>query len=369
VSVSPYAPSRAEYGSDVRSPVCISSDCQQKNYTHFLEPQYNQSRRLWKLLKFHKSSELSTKQDLLHLTFILEEQIQNIIAINSIRNPGQKNIPVNSNQYESIINFYTQPEIPLKRHQTLTASFLQQILNPPTTSAPLPTNQFSAFNLLDQNMPMMKIDSNTDSLQSSPTDPSLSKPVWSNDTSVLELTDKLFSHLKEHQEIANEAGDLKEDAPTYENPTAIIQPPPNMSQRIQFNLICHRGTVCDVPTGKLFKSFLTTMQNADSSLIVLPFQAAKQHYSSLANLKQIQNIDDTKLLQFFKPYYHKQQYSLSGYFHISSTLAFDELCSIPQVEEWLNTYNYSIKLCPSQTEEMTKIGTSVTATFLCIASI
>ena len=97
------------------------------------------------------------------------------------------------------------------------------------------------------------------------------------------------------------------------------------------------------------------MRNADSSL-VLPYQSAEQHYSSLSNLKQIQSVDDNKLLQFFKPYYQKQQYSLSGYFHISSTRSFDDLCTIPQVEEWLDTYNSSIKLCPSQSEEMMQIG-------------
>jgi hypothetical protein len=51
----------------------------------------------------------------------------------------------------------------------------------------------------------------------------------------------------------------------------------------------------------------------------------------LANLKQIESIDDTRLLQFFKPYYQKQQYSLSGYFHVSSTLAFEDLRAIPQI--------------------------------------
>jgi len=83
-------PSRAEDGSNVHSPVYSASERQKYNYTHFLEPQHNRSCRLWKLLKFHKDSKLSTKQDLLHLTFILEEQIQNIITINSIRNPEKK---------------------------------------------------------------------------------------------------------------------------------------------------------------------------------------------------------------------------------------------------------------------------------------
>jgi len=131
--------------------------------------------------------------------------------------------------------------------------------------------------------------------------------------------------------IAKEAGELHVDVLTYENPTTVLQPTPPLSQRIRFNLIRHQGTVSDTPTGKLFKSFLTTLWNADSSLIIIPYHAAKQYYSSLANLKQIESIDDTRLLQFFKPYYQKQQYSLSGYFHVSSTLAFEDLRAIPQI--------------------------------------
>jgi hypothetical protein len=38
------------------------------------------------------------------------------------------------------------------------------------------------------------------------------------------------------------------------------------------------------------------------------------------------------------------------------TRSFDDLQSIPYVEEWLDTYKYSIKLCPSQSEKMTQIG-------------
>jgi hypothetical protein len=41
---------------------------------------------------------------------------------------------------------------------------------------------------------------------------------------------------------------------------------------------------------------------------------------------------------------------------MSSTQSFDGLCSIPQVEEWLDTYKYSIKLCPSKSKEMMQIG-------------
>jgi hypothetical protein len=106
---------------------------------------------------------------------------------------------------------------------------------------------------------------------------------------------------------------------------------------------------------KLFKSFTATLRNAGSSLVIIPYQAAKQHYSSLTNIKQIQAIDDHRPLQFFKPYFQKQQYSLSGYLYISSTLSFDQLHAIHKVEEWLDTYNYFIKFCPSQNEEMTQV--------------
>jgi hypothetical protein len=74
-----------------------------------------------------------------------------------------------------------------------------------------------------------------------------------------QLYDKLFTHLKQYQEIAKEAGELHVDVLTYENPTTVLQPTPPLSQRIRFNLIRHQGTVSDTPTGKLFKSFLTTL--------------------------------------------------------------------------------------------------------------
>jgi len=42
--------------------------------------------------------------------------------------------------------------------------------------------------------------------------------------------------------------------------------------------------------------------------------------------------------------------------HISSTLSFEQIRSLPTIIEWLDTYNYFIKLFPSQKEEMIQIG-------------
>jgi hypothetical protein len=66
---------------------------------------------------------------------------------------------------------------------------------------------------------------------------------------------------------------------------------------------------------------------------------------------------------FFNPYYKKQFYSLSGYFHISSTLTFNTLKEHKDMIEWLEGNRYYIKLCPSQNEEMVQIGA------LCFSSI
>jgi hypothetical protein len=83
--------------------------------------------------------------------------------------------------------------------------------------------------------------------------------------------------------------------------------------------------VADIPAVKLFKSFTTTLKTVDPSINILPFHSSKQRYSSLTTLKQIQSMEDNKLGQFFKSYHPKQHYSISGYFHISSTLSFDEI--------------------------------------------
>jgi len=57
-------------------------------------------------------------------------------------------------------------------------------------------------------------------------------------------------------------------------------------------------------------------------------------------------------------YHQCQLYSLSGYFYISTELTLEELIQNPAVEEWLDSYRYFIRPCPSQAEEMVKVGVS-----------
>ena len=136
-----------------------------------------------------------------------------------------------------------------------------------------------------------------------------------------------------------------------------------INQRIRFTLIRHRGTSADIPTFKLFKLFTSTLRKADSSIIILPFLASKQYYSSLSALNHIKTLEDNKLGQFFKSYHQQQLYSLGGYFHVSSEHTLEELIRIPAIEEWLDSHWYFIWPCTSQAEKMVKIGV------LCYGSI
>jgi hypothetical protein len=105
-----------------------------------------------------------------------------------------------------------------------------------------------------------------------------------------------------------------------------------------------------------FRSFASMLRQSDPTIVILSFLTSKQHYSSLHSIKQIQEVEENSMLQYFKPYYQKKKFSLSGFFHINSTLTLDEIKSLPSVEEWLDTNKYHICQCPSQSEEMVPIG-------------
>jgi hypothetical protein len=61
------------------------------------------------------------------------------------------------------------------------------------------------------------------------------------------------------------------------------------------------------------------------------------------------------MTQFFKSYHRRHHYSLSGFFHISTSLTLQEICALLTVDEWLDSYKYYVKACPSQREEMIQI--------------
>jgi ERCC4-type nuclease len=89
--------------------------------------------------------------------------------------------------------------------------------------------------------------------------PPVAKNDWTNDTCVSELLDEIFQQLQKHQQTIQDVGELEKVSPTYEKPEVIIKSIPGISQRSCFNLIQHQGTVCNIPTIKLFKSFAATL--------------------------------------------------------------------------------------------------------------
>ncbi len=149
---------------------------------------------------------------------------------------------------------------------------------------------------------------------------------WVNKMDIHTLTNIIAAQLK-HDDVSN-------PVPTTDI-SSLTTPPARSqhSQRIRFNLICHQGASSDQTTLALFKSFATTLRCADVSVTFLPWAASKQHYSSLHNIKQIQELEGKCLYQFFKSYYQRQNYSISGFFHISSTLPLIEIKALPSVEE------------------------------------
>jgi len=186
--------------------------------------------------------------------------------------------------------------------------------------------------------------------------PSLKTASWNADTGITSLSKDLFSQLNDSQGKASDTGEAEADFPEYKQPKDQITTNTKLNQRIRFNLIRHRGTVSDIPSIKLFKSFAPTLKKVDPSAIFLPFHSNKQHYSSLVTLKQIENMEENKLHQFFKSYHQRQNYSISGYFHVSSVLPFNEIINKPELDEWLDAHRYFMRIRPSNAEEMVKIG-------------
>jgi hypothetical protein len=84
-------------------------------------------------------------------------------------------------------------------------------------------NRFELFNDTDRTMPesSMEIDNTQTSFSDHeklfPPDTN-SIPLWSTDTMVTTVSEKLFLKLNHHQQLAKDAGKLESDAPIYYKP-------------------------------------------------------------------------------------------------------------------------------------------------------
>ena len=123
----------------------------------------------------------------------------------------------------------------------------------------------------------------------------------------------------------------------------------------RLNLIRHRfARQTDQTTLQLLKSFAA--HKSDPSLVILLVDSTKQSYTALASQKQIDQLTANHLCLYFTSWNREQHYSLSGIIHLQTTLTIDTLQMALPLAEWFDTYQYYVKKCCSQDEEMSIIG-------------
>jgi hypothetical protein len=101
-------------------------------------------------------------------------------------------------------------------------------------------------------------------------------------------------------------------------------------------------------------SFSKCLKKLDPQAQILPLRNDCQVHS-LTTTDQINNITEVGLLNFLKPNKRSQR-SLSGDFHIGTSLTFDELKTHSKIMKWFNLYGYSNTLSGCQTSDMVCIG-------------
>jgi hypothetical protein len=287
-----------------------------------LQKLLSQSQCLWNIINQSQLNSIpsSSVHDPFLLAHIIEDNIQYLVNHCGLLPRYHSEQPLQQSAIARLLAFYSQPELIIHCSCTSSTSLTNQILFPkkPPLVHLKPKNFFDLlFEDFDDDMSTMDIDNlnpPTNSNSNIMPSPNIVIPSWNTDASITALSENLFSHMEDRKKFTDEMGKTEEISPDYQKPIPIIEAKGN--QRIRFNLIRHRGAVADIPILKLFKSFTSTLKKANSSVIILPFQASKQHYLLLSTLKHIQAVNDNKISQFFKSYHQKQLYSLSGYFHI-----------------------------------------------------
>jgi hypothetical protein len=91
-------------------------------------------------------------------------------------------------------------------------------------------------------------------------------------------------------------------------------------------------------------------------LSFIPVDSTKHSFSALVTQKQIDALTTNQLRLYFTSWCREQHYSLSGFLHLNTHLDLDDILHNTHVTEWLSIFQYSIKLCKSQDEEMSLIS-------------
>jgi hypothetical protein len=153
----------------------------------------------------------------------------------------------------------------------------------------------------------------------------------------------------------------EEELPVQTQPTAPAFQPSSQVHPSYFN---HRFAIYRKPSTpyvanapsqlNLFKSFCKSLKSIDPQIQVLPMRNDRQIHP-LFTTDQINSIDEIGLLNFFKPYKRTKK-TLSGDFHIGTTLTFDELKAHKNFTTWFYMNGYNVMLNSCQTSDMVRIG-------------
>lgn len=202
--------------------------------SHPLDKPYAQSFLIWNLLTSSSQPPTSIEY-LFHISFILEEHLQNVASLCSALKPTPDQVHGYST-YDALTDFYCRPEVHPKSYKRSTYSLFHQLNFLTDTQIPkTPQNQFSALYSPDNEMTVSTMDiehNETYESSSGSKDPSSIDHTWGTDSKVSALSMAIFAHLSDKQRQAKDAGDLDSSAQQYSQPVHSIKPTTSPNQHI-----------------------------------------------------------------------------------------------------------------------------------------
>jgi hypothetical protein len=300
---------------------------------------------------------------LIDLTFLLEEHIQNLYELCKF----DSKFPTDDSILLDLHEFYTKQELTQqlnKRGHSLREVFLAKATQETSITNYLSTNYYKLLEVHEDSCEEEYTSTST-KLPNRSSQLIMKEPESSIQTSFpedLNITEVETSI--RHRQAAVAMDEDVEDDP-HQNPLPHTPPriitittsDASVPSNIRINLIRHKNAVVTEKTSlQLFKTFIVAAKKTDPNLTVLPIDSTKQHLSSLTSFKQVENLTTNQLRLYFSPWFRDQPHSLSGFLHLNTILEVGDMMQELPLAEWLATYQYSVKPCKSQVEEMSIIG-------------
>jgi hypothetical protein len=105
----------------------------------------------------------------------------------------------------------------------------------------------------------------------------------------------------------------------------------------------------------LFQSFCKCLKSIDTQLQILPIRNDHNIHPITTSAAQITHMDEIGITNFFKAYKRTKR-TLSGDFHIGTSIPFDELKNHKNLSTWFHLNGYNITISGCQSSDMVRIG-------------